>query len=81
MGLLTDLMMIQSCTLEVWPCKNLLERLTSLKDTDVDPFEEIPEDEVSLEGVLELTMDPDNSNEDEGVAPFRILIELLLFVP
>ena len=49
------------------PCKDLLERLTSLKDTDVDPFEEIPEDEVSLEGVPELTMDADNSDEDEGV--------------
>ena len=35
------------------PCKDLLERLTSLEDTDVDPFEEIPEDEVCLEDVPE----------------------------
>ena len=49
------------------PCKDLLKRLTSLEDTDGDPFEEIPEDEVSLEGVPELTMDPDNSDEDEDV--------------
>ena len=49
------------------PCKGLLERLTSLEDTDVDPFEEIPEDEVSLEDVPELTMSPDNSDEDEDV--------------
>ena len=49
------------------PCKDLLERPTSLEDTHVDPFEEIPEDRVSLEGVPELTMDPDNSDEDENV--------------
>ena len=49
------------------PCKDLLECLKSLEDTDVDPFEEIPEDEVSLEGVPELTMDSDNSDEVEGV--------------
>ena len=49
------------------PCRDILERLASLKDTDVDPFEEIPEDEVSLEDVPELTMDPDNSDEDEDV--------------
>ena len=48
---------------EVWP----MERFTSLDDTGVDPFEEIPEDEVSLEGVPELKIDPDNSDEDEGV--------------
>ena len=49
------------------PYKDLLERLSSLEDTDVDPFEEIPEDEVFLEDVPELTMDPDNSDEDEDV--------------
>ena len=49
------------------PCKDLFELLTSLEDTDVDPFEEIPEDEVSLEGIPEQTMDPDNSDEDENV--------------
>ena len=43
------------------PCKDLLERLASLEDIDVDHFEEIPEDEVSLEDVPELIMDPDNS--------------------
>ena len=48
-------------------CRDLLECLKSLEDTDVDPFEEIPEDEVSLEGVPELRMDPDNSDEDQGV--------------
>ena len=48
-------------------CKNLLERLVSLEDTDVDPFEKIPEDEVSLEDVPELAMDLDNSDEDEDV--------------
>ena len=47
------------------PCKDLPECLTSLEDTDVDPLKEIPEDELSLEDVLELTMDPDNSDEDE----------------
>ena len=31
------------------PCKDLLERLTSLEDTNADPCEEIPEDEVFLE--------------------------------
>ena len=49
------------------PCKDSLERLTTLEDADVYLIEEIPEDEVSLEGVPELTMDPDNSDEDEGV--------------
>ena len=50
------------------PCKDLLEHFTSLEDTDFEPFEEIPKDEVSLEDVPELTMDPDNSDEDGGVA-------------
>ena len=49
------------------PCKDLLERLTSLEDTSVDPFEEITEDEVSLEDVPELRMDQANSDEDEDV--------------
>ena len=49
------------------PCKDLLERFTSLEDTDGDPSEEIPEGEVSLEDVPELIMDPDNSDEDEDV--------------
>ena len=49
------------------PCKDLLERLTSFEDTGIDPLEEIPEDEVSLEDVPELTMDPDNSDEEEDV--------------
>ena len=47
-------------------CIDLLVRLISLEDTDADPFEEIPDEEVSLEGIPELAMDPDNSNEDEG---------------
>ena len=47
-------------------CKDLLECLTSLEDTGVDPFEEFPEHEASLEGVPELAMDSDNSDEDEG---------------
>ena len=41
--------------------------LQSLEDTGVHPFEEIPEDEVSLEDVPELTMDQDYSDEDEDV--------------
>ena len=62
--------MIRSCALNmahIKPYKDLLERLSSLEDTDVDPFEGIPEDEVFLEDVPELTMDPDNSDEDEDV--------------
>ena len=49
------------------PCRDLLERLTSLENTDFDPFEEIPEDKISVEDVPELTMDPDNSDEDDNV--------------
>ena len=49
------------------PCKDLIERLTRFEGTDVDPFEEIPEDERSLEDVSELTMDPSNFDEDEDV--------------
>ena len=49
------------------PCKDLLDHLTSLEDTSVDPFEDIPEDEVSLEDVPDLTMDPGKSNKDEDV--------------
>ena len=33
------------------PCKDLLEHLKSLEDTDIDPLKAIPEDEVSLEHV------------------------------
>ena len=44
-GLMMDLMMIKSCALHFGPCKDLLDRPTSLEDTDVHPFEEIPEDE------------------------------------
>ena len=58
------------------PCKDLLERLTSLEDTGVDPFEEIPEDEISLEDVPELTMDPDNSDEDEDVVLYYVCTNL-----
>ena len=53
-------------------CKVLLERLTSLEDTDADPFEEIPEDEVSLENVPELKLNPNNSDEDERVVTKRV---------
>ena len=68
MGLLMDMMTIKSCALSMANVKIYLSAfLTSLEDTDVDPFEEIPEDEVSLEDVPELTMDPDNSDEDEDV--------------
>ena len=35
------------------PCRDLLEHLTSLEDTDIDPFEEIPDDKVSL-GVIRI---------------------------
>ena len=68
------------------PCKDLLGRLTSLEDTDVDPFEEIIEDEDSLEDVPELRMDPDNSDEDEDVAidqvvykPTQLLAKFLFY--
>ena len=49
------------------PCKDLIELLTRFEDTDVDPFEDIPEDERSLEDVPELTMEPSNFDEDEDV--------------
>ena len=46
------------------PCRNLLDCRKSLEDTDVDPFKGIPENEVSIEDVSGLTIDPDNSAED-----------------
>ena len=48
------------------PCKDLLEYLQSLEDTNDHPYEGIPEDEVSLEDVIGLTIDPDNSHKVEN---------------
>ena len=47
-------------------CNNLLERLKSLEDTDLDPFEGIPEIEDNLEDVPGLAIGPDSSNKDEN---------------
>ena len=45
-GLSTVVMIIRSCA-----CKGLLVRLGSQGNTDVEPFEEIPEEEFGLEDV------------------------------
>ena len=48
-------------------CKDSLERLKCLENTDVDHVEGIPEDEVSLEDVPGLATDPDNVEEVENI--------------
>ena len=63
MGLLTDLMMIKSCALSMAHLKIYLGALQVLRLLVLILSEEIPEDEVSLEDVPELTMDPDNSDK------------------
>ena len=53
--------------LDEWMDKNLLVHLRSLGHGNFDPFEGIPEEDVCLEGLLELSVDLDYSNEDDDI--------------
>ena len=60
------------------PCKDFPVRLRSQENTDVDPFEEIPEDKISLEDVPGLSIDPGDSDEDEDIIGYlNKLLKLL----
>ena len=45
------------------PCKDLLARLQGLEESDIDPFEAIPDDDVLQEDVADLLIDSDEDEE------------------
>ena len=57
-------------------CRDLYEYLKCHEKIDLDPFKGIPVDEVSCEGILLLTIDPDNSDEFESVIMDELFISL-----
>ena len=66
-GSLDRLMMTRLCVCEICSMFILQNHLGDLIDNDIDPFERIPEEDVSLEEVPELSIDPDNSGKDEDI--------------
>ena len=46
------------------PCEELLSRLQSIEEEDVDPFNEITEDDIAQEDVADLQIDSDEERHD-----------------
>ena len=45
------------------PCEELLSRLQSIEE-DIDPFDEITEDDIAQEDVVDLKIDSDEEGDD-----------------
>ena len=41
------------------PCEELLSRLQNMEEKDIDPFDEITEDDIAQEDVADLQIDSD----------------------
>ena len=46
------------------PCEELLSRLQSIEEEDIDPFDEITEDDIAQEDVADLQIDSDEEGDD-----------------
>ena len=46
------------------PCEERLSRLQSIEEDDIDPFDEITEDDIAQEDVADLQIDSDEEGDD-----------------
>ena len=46
------------------PCEELLSRLQSIEEEDIDPFDEIIEDDIAQEDVADLQIDSNEEGDD-----------------
>ena len=46
------------------PCEELLIHLQSIEEEDIDPFDEITEDNIAQENVADLQIDSDEEGDD-----------------